>query len=99
MKRTTVLLALFFSFFLLQPAFAQGYSDTNRFAYGFQRMLLAPFRIPIGLLQGTAYGPPVVGTLSGVFGGTVQTVTDLVGGAFDMAAAASPYAKYAVFAL
>ena len=83
------------------PLFAaSGFSqDTNRFSYGFQRILLAPFRIPIHTYQGTMYGPPLIGTLGGVLTGTVRTVTDMVGGAFDMAAAAAPYAKYAAFAI
>ena len=80
------------------PLFAASlYQDTNRFTYGFQRLLLAPFQIPIHMFQGTLYGPPVVGTLGGVFTGTFRTVSDLVGGTFDMAASAAPYAKYALF--
>ena len=31
--------------------------------------------------------------------GAIRTVTDVVGGVFDMGAAAAPYAKYALFAL
>ena len=80
------------------PLFAASlYQDTNRFTYGFQRILLAPFQIPIQMFQGTLYGPPVVGTLGGVLTGTFRTVGDLVGGTFDMAASAAPYAKYALF--
>ena len=83
------------------PLFAaSGFAqDTNRFSYGFQRILLAPFRIPIHAYQGTMYGPPLIGTLSGVLTGTVRTLTDVVGGTFDMAAAAAPYAKYAALAI
>ncbi|MBI4368369.1 MAG: hypothetical protein HY588_03145, partial [Candidatus Omnitrophica bacterium] len=57
----------------------------------------APFQIPYHLLQGTLYGPPVVGTVGGVFTGTFRTISDLVGGTFDMAASLAPYAKYAIF--
>ena len=98
MKRKLILFIFLLSFFLSRPLFAAVYQDTNRFASGFQRILLAPLRIPLNTLQGTFHGPPIIGTLGGVLGGTVQTVTDLVGGTFDMAAAASPYAKYALFA-
>ena len=97
MKRKITLWVFVFSLFLPPALFAEGYQDTNRFAYGFQRMLVAPFQIPLNTLEGTFNGPPVTGTLNGVLSGTVQTVTDLVGGAFDMVAAASPYAKYALF--
>ena len=76
---------------------AQGYQDTNRFTYGFQRVLAAPFQIPYQMLQGTLYGPPVVGTVGGVFSGTFRTISDLVGGTFDMVASLAPYAKYAIF--
>ena len=96
-KRRIIIWLLLFFILFPSPIFAQGlYQDSNRFAYGFQRIAMAPFRILINTLQGTLYGPPIVGTLGGVLSGTVQTVTDLVGGAFDMAAAAAPYAKYAL---
>ena len=79
------------------PLFASIYGDTNRFTYGFQRAVMAPFQIPLRAMYGTAYGPPFVGTLGGVLQGTFRTVGDVVAGGFDMAAAAAPYAKYAVF--
>lgn len=76
---------------------ASPYQDTNRFSYGFRRLLIAPFQIPIRTIQGTLYGPLVTGTIGGIFQGAFYTVSDLVGGVFDMGAAAAPYAKYAVF--
>ncbi len=72
------------------------YQDTNRFTYGAKRILAAPFQIPFRMLQGTLSGPLIVGTVGGMLQGTVHTVGDLIGGVFDMAAAAAPYAKYAV---
>ena len=75
---------------------ASPYQDTNRFAYGFKRVFAAPFQIPIRTIQGTLYGPFIVGTVSGILQGTFSTVGELAGGVFDMAAAAAPYAKYAV---
>lgn len=83
------------------PTFALGVNayDTNRFAGGVQRLLMAPFQIPIQMLNGTVRGPLLFGTLGGVFTGLFRTVGDLAGGTFDMVAAAAPYAKYALFAL
>ncbi len=72
------------------------YQDTNRFTYGAKRILTAPFQIPVRTLQGTLSGPLIVGTVGGILQGTFHTVGDLIGGVFDMAAAAAPYAKYAV---
>lgn len=98
MKFKTVLCLILIVVLFPVPLFAGSvYQDTNRFTYGFQKFLAAPFQIPIHLLRGTLYGPPVVGTLGGVLLGTSRTVGDLIGGVFDMAAAAAPYAKYAVF--
>ena len=82
-------------------AFALGVNsyDTNRFAGGVQRLLLAPFQIPVQMLQGTMHGPFLLGPLMGVVSGVFRTVGDLAGGVFDMAAASAPYAKYAALAL
>ena len=81
------------------PAFAvNARPDTDRFTHGAERVLLAPFQIPVQTYRWTRYGPPITGTLSGVLVGAVRTVTDLLGGLFDMTAAAVPYAKYAFFA-
>ena len=98
LKRRLPALILALLVLLPAPLFAASlYRDTNRFAYGFQRAVMAPFQIPLQAMQGTAYGPPLIGTLGGVLRGTFRTVGDVVGGSFDMAAPAAPYAKYAVF--
>ncbi len=98
MKFRLIAFILMLSVLLPTPLFAASlYRDTNRFAYGFQRAVMAPFQIPLQAMQGTAYGPPLVGTLGGVLRGTFRTLGDVLGGGFDMAAAAAPYAKYAVF--
>ena len=83
------------------PTFALGVNayDTNRFAGGVQRLLLAPFQIPIQMIRGTMYGPFLIGPVTGAVSGVFRTVGDLASGVFDMAAAAAPYAKYAAFAL
>ena len=93
-------IALWFLIFLFTiPPVAQAslYRDTNRFTYGFQRLFSAPFQIPIRTLEGTLSGPLLVGTIGGLLNGTARTLSDAVGGTFDMAASAAPYAKYAVF--
>lgn len=97
-KLKLIVLVLVFSMFLPSSLFAASvYQDTNRFAYGFQRVVMAPFQIPLRAMEGTTYGPMFVGTVGGVLKGTFRTLGDVVGGSFDMAAAAAPYAKYAVF--
>ena len=98
MYRKIVVGLIVFLILLSVSSFAAAASDTSRFVYGFQRLLLAPFQLPYQLFQGTFYGPPVVGTLQGAFVGTFQTLSGVVGGVFDMAAAAAPYAKYAALA-
>ena len=97
LKRKVVIGFLVLLLFLPSPLFAKEYRDTNRFVSGFWRIFMAPFRLPFYMVKGTIYGPPIVGTAQGVVVGTFSTVTDLVGGIFDMAAAAAPYAKYAIF--
>ena len=75
---------------------ASVFRDANRFQYGAQRAFAAPFQIPVQMFRGTAYGPLVTGTVGGALYGTFRTFGDLMSGAFDMAAAAAPYAKYAL---
>jgi hypothetical protein len=98
MKRKLIIGMIALSLFVPANLFAQSlYRDTNRFSSGAQRLLLAPFQIPIQTFLGTARGPLVMGTLGGVLTGTFRTVGDLIGGVFDMGAAAVPYAKYGLF--
>ena len=99
MKRRIAICLLVILLAVPAPAFAALRSDTARFTSGFGRVLMAPFHIPLHMLRGTAQGAPGFGTVGGVLTGTFATVGNLVGGAFDMTAAAAPYAKYAVFAL
>jgi len=97
MKKICLLILVYLISFLPFSQAASIYQDTNRFSYGFKRVLGAPFQLPFHALYGTFYGPLGVGTVGGVLKGGFSTVTELVGGAFDMGAAAAPYAKYAVF--
>ncbi len=88
---------LFFLLLMLaRPAHAFiQYQDTNRFLQGFQKIFLAPFYLPIRILQGTIYDTPIIGTVKGTFMGAFETVSMVVSGVFDMVGAAAPYAKYA----
>jgi hypothetical protein len=70
--------------------------DTSRFMYGFQKILSSTIQLPLQTIQSTLRGPIGLGTVQGVLTGTAGTVTNMVGGLFDMAAASAPYAKYAV---
>jgi len=98
MKRKIGICLFIFWMVLPSQLFAEDlYRDTSRFTYGLQKMLLAPTQILVHTINGTFTGPPIVGTVSGVLGGTVQTVSDLLGGVFDIAASAVPYAKYGLF--
>lgn len=81
------------------PIFAANVAnDTGRFTYGAQRIFLGVFELPLQVVKGTFYGPPVIGTVSGALSGTFLTFSNVMGGAFDMAAASAPYAKYALLA-
>ena len=99
MNQKIIAWLLIFLILVPSPLLALGVrrDDTNRFTYGFMRLLMAPFQIPYQAFDGTVRGPLVMGTVGGVFRGAFYTVSDLVGGVFDMVAAAAPYAKYAVF--
>lgn len=72
--------------------------DTARFTRGFGRVFTGIFQLPYHLFNSSFTRPPIVGTLEGAFKGTFYTLTNVVGGVFDMGAAAAPYAKYALFA-
>ena len=96
------ILTLFLAFSILLPANASAIvdpRDTRNFMSGFQRVLLSAFQLPFQILQGTLRGPIGIGTVQGVLLGATRTVTDMVGGVFDMVASSAPYAKYAALAL
>ncbi|OGX05763.1 MAG: hypothetical protein A3G87_10105 [Omnitrophica bacterium RIFCSPLOWO2_12_FULL_50_11] len=99
MTRSIAIGFLVLFLFLSVPAFVHAQADTNRFTHGFQRVLLAPFQLPVQTFEGAVYGPPLLGIVGGVLTGTVRTLTDLVGGVFEMAGAAAPLAKYGLFFL
>lgn len=79
------------------PSFgwAEEYSDTARFVQGFGKVVTAPFQAPIDVVQGLFSPFPPFGVAKGALTGTYKTVTGLMGGLWDMAGAAAPYARYA----
>ncbi|MBI4388131.1 MAG: hypothetical protein HY582_03725 [Candidatus Omnitrophica bacterium] len=77
--------------------FAAEYSDTSRFMQGFTKVIASPFYAPKEIIQKTFTQMPPIGTVNGAITGVFRTVTTLMSGLFDMAGAAAPYAKYALF--
>lgn len=72
---------------------------TPQFVRGFGNILTGVFQLPAQVLYQSFTKPPIVGTVYGVFTGTYLTLTQVVGGVFDMAMATAPYAKYALVAI
>lgn len=77
--------------------YADDVQNINYLERGFFRIFTAVFQLPIYLVQKTLNGPPVAGTVDGVLSGAFYTVSSLMGGAFDIARGAIPYAKYLIF--
>ncbi len=101
-KKTHSSLSVIGGFFIcflvfLAPAYAVEYSDTSRFMQGFGKVVSAPFQLPAHLLQKSFTQAPPIGILNGAVGGTAKTVSYLMSGLWDIAGAAAPYAKYALF--
>jgi hypothetical protein len=94
-SKTGLWVALFFWLCAAPAAHAVEYSDTARFTQGFGKVITAPFQAPIEIVQGMFTPFPPYGIVKGALSGTYHTVTGLLGGLWDMAGAAAPYAKYA----
>ena len=60
---------------------------------GIQKIIGGVLSIPMSTLAGTFNGPPIIGTLVGALGGTVNGVGMLLSGVMDLAASAVPVAK------
>ncbi len=63
--------------------------------HGIQKILAGIIRLPADTLVGTFTGPPVMGTISGIVSGTVQSVGLVGSGLVDLAASAVSLAKLA----
>lgn len=48
--------------------------------------------LPVGILQGTMSGPPILGTLGGAVGGALNTITLTTRGVFRLLGVAIPLA-------
>ena len=78
-------------------AHAAVYQDTARFTQGFQKIFGSVFQLPIELVTKSFSQAPPIGIINGALTGTYKTVSSLMSGLWDMAGAAAPYAKYALF--
>ena len=87
--------ALFFT--LLPNLYADDVQNISYIERGFFRIFTAAFQLPRYLIHKTLTEPPLVGTLDGAVTGAFYTVSYVIGGAFDIARGAVPYAKYLVF--
>ena len=59
---------------------------------GFTDLLTGLFAIPMGILQGTMSGPPIVGTVAGALTGTFHAIGSTLGGVYRLIRAAIPIA-------
>ena len=55
-------------------------------------LLTGVFAIPMGILQGTMSGPPIIGTVSGALTGTFHAIGSTLGGVYRLIRAAVPVA-------
>lgn len=91
------LLVCILFFTSLPSLYADDVQNVSYIERGFFRIFTAAFQLPRYLIHKTLTGPPIVGTLDGAVTGAFYTVSSVVGGAFDIARGAAPYAKYLVF--
>lgn len=80
---------------LCLPAYAENpVRDVGLIASGATRIVSGVFALPIEMLKGATTSFPF-GILAGALRGTVKTVGGVLGGTFQAASGAAPYAKYA----
>ena len=96
-RKSAWVLCLAVIFISLAAVPAHAAQDTGRFAQGFYNTTTGALEIPYQLVNSTLTKPFPFGVVDGAVRGTVNSVTKIFGGLFDMGAAAAPYAKYAVF--
>lgn len=68
--------------------------DVGTVAYGASQVAGGALALPVEILKGAAQSFPF-GILAGALRGTVKTLGGVLGGAFNIAKGAAPYAKYA----
>lgn len=103
MKKPRFLLwgsVIFLSAWVICPfAEASVGEDISYLTQGTSKLLGSAFAIPKAMLQDSGRVMFPFGIVTGACRGTIQTVTGILGGAFDLVRGAAPYAKYAALAL
>jgi len=97
-RRKPTIQALFICLFSLSvcfPAYAENpVRDVTLIAGGASRIVSGVFALPIEVLKGATQSFPF-GILTGAIRGTAKTIGGVLGGTFQAAKGAAPYAKYA----
>lgn len=89
MKKAVIGLALIGFLAFQPPAAADPIGDA---VGGIGDLVTAVFAIPMGIVQGTLSGPPIIGTVGGALTGTVNALGSTLGGVFKLIRAAIPFA-------
>ncbi|MBU9889817.1 MAG: hypothetical protein KTQ49_08130 [Candidatus Omnitrophica bacterium] len=101
--RKNSLLAVLLAILLLLAAVPSVHAGTGHdIAYamrGIGKIFGGVFAIPKAMIQDSGRVLFPFGIVTGALRGTVETVTGVLGGTFDIARGAAPYAKYAALAL
>lgn len=80
-----------------RPVYAGGENLQLIFS-GLARTVFSVVKLPVTILASSTKSF-LLGLITGVFKGTAEVIGGTLGGAFDTARGAAPYAKYAIFAL
>lgn len=90
MRRRWIIGVVIVHLFVFQPlAAADPIGDV---VGGIGDLVTAVFAIPMGVVQGTLSGPPIIGTVGGALTGTVYALSSTLGGVFKLIRAAIPFA-------
>ena len=90
MKRSRALAAVAATILLAAPPPADA-----EIVRGLAKMLYGIVALPVGILTGTASGPPILGTAAGAVSGAWTGARFLASGAWDLAASGVAVAKMA----
>ena len=66
------------------------HADSNDLIGGIGDIVGGVFALPLGVLQGTMTGPPIIGTLGGILSGTFQALGMTTRGVFKVVGSAVP---------